>query len=221
MIKFLWIPFGFFLIFAQIPFFGSPQEKPKEPESPVKGWWEVKYFSVSPTQYSKAGKGIIKAESVGGRSSLFKLAVEKERNLPVLAWGWKVSNVVRSSIETRKDRFDSAARVMVVFGKEGPFKRIGKGEPTGLKIEYIWATRLPKGHLFDHPGEANCKIFVVESGEGRAGQWVYFTRNIHKDFKSAFGTEPPPVLAIGIQTDTDQSNEMVTAYYSEPVLRKK
>jgi len=28
-------------------------------------------------------------------------------------------------------------------------------------------------------------------------------------------------LAIGIQTDTDQSNEMVTAYYSEPILRKK
>jgi hypothetical protein len=208
------------LIFAQIPFFGAPQEKPEEPKSPVKGWWEVKYFPVAPTRYSKAGKGIIKAESVGGRSSLFKAAGEKERNLPVLAWGWKISNVVRSAIETRKDRFDAAARVMVVFGKEGPFKRIGKGEPAGFKIEYIWATHLPKGHFFDHPGERNCKVIVVESGEGRAGPWVYVRRNIHKDFKSAFGTEPPPVLAIGIQTDTDKSNEMVTAYYSEPVLRK-
>lgn len=182
----------------------------------------MKYFSVSPTQYSRAGKGIIKAESAGSRSSLYKVVGEKERNLPVLAWGWKVSNVVRSAIETRKDRFDAAARVMVVFGKEGPFKRkrIGKGEPSGLKIEYIWATRLPKGHLFDHPGEANCKIFVLESGDGKAGVWVYATRNIHKDFKSAFGKEPPPVMAIGIQTDTDQSNEMVTAFYSGPVFRK-
>lgn len=221
MTKFLLIPLGLFLVFAQIPFFGSPQEKPEEPESPVKGWWEVKYFSVSPTQYSRAGKGIIKAESVGSRSSLYKAAGEKERNLPVLAWGWKVSNVVHSSIETRKDRFDAAARVMIVFGKKGPFKRVGKGEPSGVKIEYIWATRLPKGHLFDHPGEANCKIFVLESGEGKAGQWVYIKRNIHKDFKSAFGTDPPPILAIGIQTDTDQSNEMVTAFYSEPMLRKK
>jgi hypothetical protein len=221
MTKFLLIPLGLFLIFAQIPFFGSPQEKPEEPKSPVKGWWEVKYFSVSPTQYSKAGKGIIKAESVGSRSSLYKVVGEKERNLPVLAWGWKVSNVVRSSIETRKDRFDAAARVMVVFGKEGPFQRIGKGEPSGFKIEYIWASRLPKGHIFDHPGEANCKIFVLESGEGRAGQWVYVARNINKDFKSAFGTELLPVIAIGIQTDTDQSNEMVTSYYSEPLLKKK
>ncbi|MDP3015808.1 MAG: hypothetical protein Q8N70_01890, partial [Deltaproteobacteria bacterium] len=78
MTKFLLIPLGLFLIFAQIPFFGSPQEKPEEPKSPVKGWWEVKYFSVSPTQYSRAGKGIIKAESAGSRSSLYKVVGEKE-----------------------------------------------------------------------------------------------------------------------------------------------
>ncbi len=218
--KFLWIPIGLFLILAQIPFFGSPPEEPKEPESPVKGWWEVNYFTTSPTRYSKAGRGIIKAESVGSRSSLFRIVGEKEKNLPVMAWGWKVSNVVRSSIETRKDRFDAAARVMVVFGKGSPLKRIGRGEPVGYKIEYVWATRLPKGHLFDHPGEVNCKIFVAESGESRVGQWVYIERNVRKDFKTAFGTDPPPLLAIGIQTDTDHSNEMVTAYYSEPVLKR-
>jgi hypothetical protein len=46
-------------------------------------------------------------------------------------------------------------------------------------------------------------------------------RNLHKDFVEAFKTSPPGVIAIGIQTDTDQSNEMVTAYYSEPALKKK
>jgi len=109
----------------------------------------------------------------------------------------------------------------VVFGREEGFKILPGGEPSGLKIEYIWATRLPRGHVYDHPGEKNCKVFVVESGEEKAGQWVYFERNIHKDFKKAFGEDPPGVLAIGIQTDTDHSNEQVTSYYSEPILRKK
>ena len=149
------------------------------------------------------------------------MAVDEQKwTFSLLYWKWKVSNVVRSSIETKKDRFDAAARVMVVFGK-GESLRIFGGEPSGLKIEYIWATRLPKGHIFDHPGENDCKVFVLESGEGKAGQWVYEERNMRKDFKKAFGTEPPGVLAIGIQTDTDHSNEMVTAYYSEPILRKK
>jgi len=208
-------------ILAQIPFFSQEPEKPKEEESPVKGWKVVSSFAVPPTQYSKAGKGIIKAESLGGRSSLFKEAKEKEKNYPILSWGWKISNVVHSAIETRKDRFDAAARVMVVFGKEKSYRIFGGGEPIGLKIEYIWAARLPKGQLFDHPGETDCKVFVLESGDGNAGQWVYEMRNIQKDFKTAFETEFPGVLAIGIQTDTDHSNEQVTAYYSEPTLKKR
>ena len=218
--KILLIPLSLILIFVQLPFGPQPSEKPEEEKSPVKGWRLVSYFATPPTQYSRAGKGIIKAESLGSRASLFKEVGEKEKTFPVLSWKWKISNVVRSAIETRKDRFDAAARVMVVFGKEGGFRGFG-GEPSGFKIEYIWANHLQRGHIFDHPGEKYCKVFVVESGEGKAGQWVYEERNIHKDYKTAFGTEPDGLLAIGIQTDTHQSNEKVTAYYSEPILKKK
>jgi hypothetical protein len=218
----IWIvPISLILIFAQLPFGPSPPEKPEEEKSPIKGWKMVSNFVVPPTQYSRAGKGIIKAESRGSRSSLFKEVGEKEKSLPILSWRWKISNVVRSAIETKKDRFDAAARVMIVFGKGRSFQLLGAGEPSGLKIEYIWASRLPRGHVFEHPGEKNCKIFVLESGDSKAGQWVYEKRNIHKDFKTAFGKELIGALAIGIQTNTDHSNEMVTAYYSEPILKKK
>jgi len=209
------------LIFVQLPFGPSAPEKPVEEKSPVKGWWMVSYFAVPPTQYSRTGKKMIKAESRGSRSSLFKKVGEKEKDFSILSWGWKVSNVVRSAIETKKDRFDAAARVMVIFGKERSFGVFEGREPPGLKIEYIWANRLPRGHVFDHPEEKSCKVFVLESGERKVGQWVYEKRNIHKDYKTTFGMEFPGVFAIGIQTDTDHSNEMVTAYYSEPTLKKK
>jgi len=214
------IPFlSLMFLLVQLPFGPQPQEKPEEEPSPVKGWWLVKYFAVPPTQYSKTGN-IIKAESLGTRSSLYKEVGDKQKDYPILSWKWKVSNVVRSAIETRKDRHDAAARVMVVFGREKSFKLFGK-EPAGLRIEYIWASHLPKGQMFDHPADKDCKIFVLESGEGKAGQWVLESRNLHKDFKEAFKTDPPGVTAIGIQTDTDHSNESVTAHYSEPALRKK
>jgi len=219
--KLLFILLGMILIFVQLPFGPSAPEKPEEEKSPVKGWWMVSYFAVPPTQYSRAGREMIKAESLGSRSTLFKDVEEKKRKLPVLSWRWKVSNVVRSTIETRKDRFDAAARVMVVFGKGQAFRIFGGREPSGPKIEYIWASHLPKGHIFDHPGEKYCKVFVLESGESKVGQWIYEERNINKDFKTAFGTDPDEVQAIGIETDTDHTNEMVTAYYSEPILKKK
>jgi hypothetical protein len=219
--KTLCIPLSLILIFLQLPFGPQPSEKIEEEEkTPVKGWRLVSYFATPPTQYSTSGKGIIKAESLGGRASLFKEVGEKEKSFSRLSWKWKISNVVHSAIETRKDRFDAAARVMVVFGRGGGFRGFGR-EPSGFKIEYIWASHLPRGHIFDHPGEKYCKIFILESGEGKAGQWVYEERNLHKDYKKVFGTEPSELLAIGIQTDTDHSNEKVTAYYSDPILKKK
>ena len=214
------IPFlSLMFLLVQLPFGPQPQEKPEEEPSPVKGWWLVKYFAVPSTRYSKTGN-IIQAESLGTRSSLFKEVKEKEKDYPVLSWKWKVSNVVRSAIETRKDRHDAAARVMVVFGREKGFK-LFKKEPAGLRIEYIWASHLPRGQRFDHPADKDCKIFVLESGEGKVGQWIFESRNFQKDFKEAFKTDPPGITAIGIQTDTDHSNESVTAHYSEPFLKKK
>ncbi len=219
--KHLLIPLSLILIFAQLPFGDFKPKEPEEKKTPVKGWWMVSYFAVPPTRYSKAGKGIIKAESLGSRSSLYREVGEKEKDFPVLSWRWKISNVVRSAIETKKDRFDAAARVMAVFGRDKGFKVMEGTEPSGFRIEYIWASHLPKGRIFDHPGEKYCKVFVLESGERKAGEWVFEERNLHRDYKKAFGTEPNGVLAIGIQTDTDHSNEMVTAYYSDPILKKK
>ena len=219
--KDLWILLSLILILVQLPFGEFKQKAPEEKKTPVKGWWMISYFGIPPTRYSRAGKGIIKAESVGSRASLYKEVREKERDLPVLSWRWKVSNVVRSAVETKKDRFDAAARVKVVFGSERGSKVMEGTEPSGFSIEYIWASHLPRGHIFDHPGERDCKVFVLETGERKAGEWIFEKRNLLTDYKKAFGTEPRRVLAIGIQTDTDHSNEMVTAYYSDPILKKK
>src|SRR4030042_2891143 len=141
--KDLWIPLSLILIFAQLPFGDFKPKTPEEKKTPVKGWWMISYFAVPPTRYSKAGKGIIKAERVGSRASLYKEVREKEKDLPVLSWRWKISNVVRSAVETKKDRFDAAARVMAVFGRDKGFKVMEGTEPSGFRIEYIWASHLP------------------------------------------------------------------------------
>ncbi len=219
--KNLLIPIGLILIGLQLPFGDFKPKEPEEKKTPVKGWWMVSYFAIPPTQYSRAGKGIIKASSLGSRSALFREVEEKEKHFPILSWRWKISNVVRSAIETRKDRFDAAVRVIVIFGRERGFNLVEGAEPSGTRIEYIWASHLPKGYVFDHPGEKHCKVFVLESGEGKTGHWVYEKRNVREDYRTAFASEPAGILAIGIQTDTDHSNEMVTAYYSDPVLKRK
>ena len=132
------------LIFFQLPFGPSPQGKLEEESSPVKGWRLITYFAVPSTRYAKTG-GIIKAESLGSRSSLFKDIGIKQKDYPILSWKWKVSNVVRSAIETRTDRHDAAARVMVVFERKTIFNFLG-GEPAGL-CSFHWHRKRKRSSL--------------------------------------------------------------------------
>ena len=68
---------------------------------------------------------------------------------------------------------------------------------------------------------ARAMMFMVESGAARVGEWVEVERNVYEDYKRAFKEEPPPVLGIAVMTDTDQTREVVSAWYGDIVLRKK
>ncbi len=47
--------------------------------------------------------------------------------------------------------------------------------------------------------------------EHRLRFWYEEERNLYKDYKLAFGSEPPLVVAIGIMTDTDNTGESAVA----------
>lgn len=208
----------------------------KEADGSPKGWKTVTYFNTSPTSYQVVkyrGKYVLKAEGIGTSSSLFKEVKAELNDYPIISWRWKISNVIRQAIETREDRNDSAARVIIVFRSEPegapPWygfeylvkKLIRRNEPVGPRIEYIWGNKIQKGRIVDNPSAKHSKIIVVESGGKKANRWIREKRNLLDDYKAAFGIDPKGILALGIQTDTDQSNEGVTAYYGEVFLSKQ
>lgn len=242
---FFWIPILFIIPLLLIPSSGSGKGDriaigkfvaDKESDGSPKGWKTVTYFNVSPTSYRVVkyrGEYFLKAEGIGTSSCLFREVKAEIEDYPVISWRWKISNVIRQAVETRRDRNDSAARVIVVFetepetlptwyGIEYLLRRlISRNEPSGPRIEYIWGNRIEKERIFDNPSLKHSKVIVLESGERKAKQWVREKRNLVEDFKAAFGTQPKGILALGIQTDSDQSNEGVTAYYGEIFLRRR
>ncbi len=208
----------------------------KEADGSPKGWKIVTHFNTAPTGYQVVkyrGKYVLKAEGIGTCSSLFRDVKAKLKDYPVISWRWKISNVIRQAIETQKDRNDSAARVIIIFktkpeeitlwyGLEYLVRRaFRKNEPVGPRIEYIWGNKIEKGRILDNPSFKYSRVIVLESGEEKANRWIWEKRNLVEDYKAAFGTDPEGILALGIQTDTDQSNEGVTAYYGEVFLSKR
>lgn len=155
---------------------------------------------------------------------------------PFLVWRWKVNRTVGMAIESREDRNDCAARVRVIFNAAPPSENrseeIGKiagylgitlptAEPSGYKIDYIWATRTPRGQIIDYPGEKDHKMCVLEQGNKKADRWIWEKRNLVDDFRKCFNNNPPGIVGVVILTDTEQTNEGVEAWYGSVVMMKQ
>ena len=50
-------------------------------------------------------------------------------------------------------------------------------------LNYFWANVEPPGTVLEHPRSSRAQIFVLESGNARAGQWIEEQRDISADWK--------------------------------------
>ena len=169
--------------------------------------WEEKSF-LGNTQYTvtkEENRLCIRASSKSSASALLYKIEYDLNEYPVLAWEWKVRNILAKGNALTKEGDDYAARVYVVF----PSKLIWRTRA----INYIWANRLPVGDAVPNQFTANAIMVAVESGPDKTGVWIQEKRNAYDDYKKFFGKEPPEPGAIAIMTDTDNTGEETLAWY--------
>ena len=171
--------------------------------------WEVKEFK-GRTQYTLVqdqGKTVVKAVAHGTASGLVKKLTFDPRTYRYLSWSWNIPATVVGGDERTKQGDDYAARVYVVFP--------GRFFWQMRAINYIWASRLPKGHSIPNAFTGNAILIAVESGSNRTGQWITEQRDILADYRQVFGEEPPNAGAIAIMTDADNTGRTATAWYGD------
>jgi len=154
--------------------------------------------------------GALKAHSVRGASGKVKKISVDTRKYQKLRWSWRIDHVLKREEIRAKSGDDFAARVYVVFPRT-LFWRM-------RAINYVWAARMPKGSDAVSPYTANSVIVAVESGNQKAGSWVFEERNVYEDYKRIFGEEPPLLGGVAIMTDTDDTQDEATAWYGDIAL---
>lgn len=201
------------------------------------GWEHLEYLGKARNRVfteRDGAKGVVRMESLGSVSSLITFPDVPLQDYPCLVWRWKVNRAVGMAMEDRKDRNDAAARVRIIFGGKGEVSAAGRDgvvklletmgvqippmEPPGFKVDYIWGNRAQAGDFLAYPGSSYHKVFVLRSGNRQAGCWRWEKRDIVEDFRRSFGTEPPGITAVLILSDTDHTNEGVTAWFGSIVL---
>jgi hypothetical protein len=175
------------------------------------GGWSEKSFK-GKTEYrivDDAGHRVLQATSQNAASGLIFETQYDPLEYPVLSWRWKIENIITKGDSRTRAGDDYAARVYVVF----PHWFF----PMTKTLNYIWANQLPKDSSQISVYASNDMMIAVESGSELVGQGLSVQRNIVKDYRQAFGEDPPEVGAIAIMTDTDGTGESVRAWYGNIV----
>ena len=124
-----------------------------------------------------------------------------------LRWRWKIHGVNTTGSERDLKRFDHAARVFVAFDTL-------IGPPRTLN--YTWANVEPPGTMLAHPKSGRAQIFVLESGNARAAQWIAEERDVAADWKKVFPDKPmPKIVGLGMMTDSDSLGGKLTGDYAD------
>lgn len=144
---------------------------------------------------------------------------------PRLFWRWRVDRGLTIADERAKAGDDFAARVYVMFkfdpehasfwqrARHAVATTIYGEEIPGEAINYVWTSNEPAGTRWDNPFASTSK--TVSRGPGPLARWRTEEVDVRSDYVYLFGHEPPPILAVGVMTDSDNSCQEATARYGE------
>ncbi len=184
----------------------------------------------NPTRYTLVDDGgttVLRAESTAAASGLSRNMKVNPAEFPILKWRWKIANILKASDIRLKEGDDYPARVYVMF--DYPLEKLSFVERSKIRLAralydpniptatlcYVWDGKAPAGTIVASSYTDRVRMIVVESGASRVSQWLAVERDVAADFKAAFGEDAPPVLAVAIATDTDNTGESVIAHYGD------
>ena len=199
------------------------------------GWKSVKITDYKrPTQYrlvESGGQTVLMAHADAAATGLAQYLSIDVARWPVVEWRWKISRLIETADNAVASKEDSPVRL--VFEFDGDKSKLSLTERAAMKMAetisgreapyaqlmYIWSKNMPVGSIIPNPRTRRVQMVVASTGAAGVGSWQHLTRNLHEDFRRAFGEEPGAITAYGVLTDTDNTGESVEAWYGDIVFK--
>lgn len=155
------------------------------------------------------GRTVLRARSSASTSGLARALAVDPRGHPILAWRWKVMNLIaRSDMET-KSGDDFPARLYVTF------------EGNRRALCYVWDAHRPAGTILPNPYSDRVQMVVADSGSARLGRWVSHERDWVADYRQGFGVDPPSAEGVIVSADTDNTGETAQSYFGDVFFKSR
>lgn len=173
--------------------------------------WEHKSFKGETRYQFQAldGAMVLKADSHGAASGLFKEQRIDLEQTPFLNWTWRIINHLEGLNEQSKAGDDYAARIYVVVKGGLAFWQT-------TTINYVWASNTAKGSVWPNAFAGDHAMMMALRGpEALLNVWYSEKRNVKNDLQKLFGKDLRTIDAVALMTDTDNSNQQVSAFYGD------
>lgn len=191
-------------------------------------WRSIRFPTIRKhTVYSVQAEGgmrYLRAESDDSASGIVYREPFSAFDFPRARWRWKVDNIYTRADETTKGGDDHPIRIYVMFFRkpgEAPFLERLRGSveeklygvaPPHSSLIYVWSSRENAEEIMKSPFTDRARKIVLQRGARNVGTWQEQEVNFVKDYRRAFGTDPPPVATIGIMNDSDNTGEKSVSY---------
>lgn len=190
----------------------------------------------SPTTYElvrdpATGRVVLRALAERSASGLKQRLDVVAAERPLVAWHWRVVDLIAAADNQDRYSEDAPARLMLFFDGDKatlpPREQmlletahlLTGQEPPYATLMYVWENRFAAGTVLPNAFTQQVKMIVIGTGRDRIGTWKAFERNYVDDYRRVFGTEPGRLIGVGIMTDTDNTGESVEAFYGDIVLK--
>jgi hypothetical protein len=153
-----------------------------------------------------------------------------------LQWQWRVDLGIDTADLRTKAGDDAAVKVCAMF--DLPLDTLGFVERNLMRLArsasgeylpaatlcYVWDTALPVGTRLPNAYTRRLRWVVLDSASTPPGQWKEHRRDLAADFLANFGDDSrtvPPLLAIVVGADSDNTGSHSTAYVGDLTLVKQ
>jgi Protein of unknown function (DUF3047) len=174
---------------------------------------------------------VLEARAERAATGLYRRIRVDPHQQPLLEWSWRVDRLIPGANLGVGAREDSAARLVVSF--HGDPRRLDFQQRTMLRLAkafageplpyamliYVWSNAIPVETALPSPQIDRIRMIVVESGGANLGRWRQYRRNVVQDYRRVFGEEPGDIVAVGVLTDSDNTQQSARALYGDITLR--
>ncbi len=179
------------------------------------------------------GKRALRIEANESYGTLAHVMRADAPHAHTLAWRWRVDQPLPKADLHERSGDDTALKICALY--EVPADKIpmldrawlaaaraaSDSKMPSASMCYVWDSHLPVGTVLPNAFTRRVRYIVVRSGESGLATWMQEKRDLDADFLRLFGDETdtvPPLLAIAIGGDADNTHGHSLAYLADLVL---